>query len=68
METFAPENILYKSLVGLGLTKYGLALPSHPRATSFVWILSTDSFPQPPNIRGVWTDDGIWEADSVWYR
>lgn len=55
------------SLTSKNLVSYGLASPKASRgAVSFVWLMSSTT-PQSYNQRGIWTDDGVWGTDEIWY-
>ena len=55
---FADDGLASAGMVGSEKTK---------ARVQFVWILSTDVLPQPRLKRGIWTTNGVWGADFVWY-
>ena len=69
MSDLARGNLNNYGLTDYGTSSNGLALPNEFEGIEIdhVWILSTNTIPQPVNIRGLWIDTSVWNEGSKWY-
>ena len=55
-----------ESFSGYSFVGGGLAGGVSKINSSSVWILSTSN-PRPSGTRGIWTENGVWKSDALWY-